>query len=145
VDFAAISLHNKLFDILQNCFQANKLAYLTLTPKKTRGLEEEERDHKDGKKKPKWVEEGDKDKFQYKDLSTMVWKNSQLMDWKFTGGKYKVVLTKDTIVFTPPPTPLLMTKVSSRATNGMLNASVMINVTIKDLTKICIFLAQSKC
>jgi len=28
VDYSLISLHNKRFDILQNCFQANKPAYL---------------------------------------------------------------------------------------------------------------------
>jgi hypothetical protein len=35
IDFTSIALNNKRFDILQNCFQANKPAYLTLAPKKT--------------------------------------------------------------------------------------------------------------
>jgi hypothetical protein len=50
----AIALQIKHFDILQNCFQANKPAYLTLPPKKSHGFEGEEGDDalKDGKKKP---------------------------------------------------------------------------------------------
>jgi hypothetical protein len=56
VDFTSIALNNKRFDILQNCFQANKPAYLTLIPKKSRPLEGEDggdKNSKDGKKKPK--------------------------------------------------------------------------------------------
>jgi hypothetical protein len=57
VDFTSITLNNKRFDILQNCFQANKPAYLTLIPKKSRPLEGEDggdENSKDGKKKPKY-------------------------------------------------------------------------------------------
>ncbi len=41
VDFSAIALHNKRFDILQNCFQANKPAYLTLPPKRNRDTDDD--------------------------------------------------------------------------------------------------------
>jgi hypothetical protein len=64
VDFTSVALNNKRFDILQNCFQANKPAYLASTLKKTHALEGDEggEDTKDGKKKPKWSKEGGKDK-----------------------------------------------------------------------------------
>jgi len=58
VDFSSIVLNGKRLDILQNCFQANKLAYLMLPPKKSHGLEGEELEEKDGKKKTKWLKGG---------------------------------------------------------------------------------------
>lgn len=112
VDFTAIALHNKRFDILQNCFQANKPAYLTLPPKKTHGLEGEEGDEasKDGKKKPKWNKEGGKEKFQYqyqyRDLGTMVRNGSQPVEWKLPGFKYRAIFTPEIIASTPPPSTL---------------------------------------
>jgi hypothetical protein len=64
VDFSTISLQNKRFNILQNCFQANKPAYLLLPPKKPhdQDLEGGEENPKEGKKKPKFNKDGDKDK-----------------------------------------------------------------------------------
>jgi hypothetical protein len=60
VDFTAIVLNNKRFDIVQNCFQANKPAYLTQMPKKIHGVDGNNGDDagKDGRKKLKSLKEG---------------------------------------------------------------------------------------
>jgi hypothetical protein len=81
VDFTSIALNNKRFDILQNCFQANKPAYLNSTMKKSHPLEGEEGGdgNNDNKKKPKWAKEGGKDKngANYRDLGAMVRNGTQ--------------------------------------------------------------------
>jgi len=51
VEFSSIILSGKRLDILQNCFQANKPAYLTLPPKKSHGLEGDNTEDKDGRRK----------------------------------------------------------------------------------------------
>jgi hypothetical protein len=55
VDYSQLSLQSKRFDILQNYFQANKLAYLTVPYKRPREVDVEgSNDYaKGGKKKPK--------------------------------------------------------------------------------------------
>jgi hypothetical protein len=92
VDFTSIDLNNKRFDILQNCFQANKSAYLASTQKKTHLLEGEDGgdENKDNKKKPKWAKEGGKDKnvSNYRDLGAMVRNGTQQVEWKIQGLKY---------------------------------------------------------
>jgi hypothetical protein len=113
--------------ILQNCFQANKPAYLTLPPKKPHGLEGEEGDDalKDGKKKPKWNKDGGKEKFQYqyqyRDLGTMVHNGTQPVEWKLPGFKYQAIFTPEIISLLP----LSMLQVSSHATNGISKVSAM--------------------
>jgi hypothetical protein len=106
VDFTAIALQNKRFDIIQNCFQANKPAYLTLPPKKTHGLEGDEGNNalKDGKKKPKGNKDGGRDRFQYqyRDLGTMIRNGSQPVEWKLPGFKYRAIFTPEIIASTPP-------------------------------------------
>jgi hypothetical protein len=103
VDFTSIALHNKRVDILQNCFQANKLAHLLQNSKKTHGLEGEDGDEttKDGKKKTKLTKDG-KDKFQYRDLGALVHITSQNQDWKIIGNKYRSIFIPDLTASTPP-------------------------------------------
>jgi hypothetical protein len=90
VDFSAISLQGKCYDILQNCFQANKPASLVIPPKKIRDQDDE----------PK-IQKEEKDKFPYKDLGIMIRNTTQILDWKIPGFKYKQNLTKDIIATTP--------------------------------------------
>lgn len=103
VDFSSIALHSKRLDILQNCFQANKPAYLTNIPKKTHGLEGEEGDgiSKDGKKKIKWTKDDGNDKSKFIDLGAMVRNSSQPQEWKVPGQKYRQIFTSDVISNTP--------------------------------------------
>jgi hypothetical protein len=103
VDFSSIVLNGKRLDILQNCFQANKPAYLMLPPKKSHGLEGEELEKKDGKKKTKWLKRGGgKDGPPFRDLGAMVQNSSQQPEWKVQGLKYKQIFTPDLITTTPP-------------------------------------------
>jgi hypothetical protein len=55
VDFSAIALHNKRYDILQNCFQALKPAYLTVPPKRNRDTDDDggSENTKGGRKNPR--------------------------------------------------------------------------------------------
>jgi hypothetical protein len=75
VDFTAIALNNKRFDILQNCFQANKPAYLTQPLKKMHGADGDEGDDagKDGSKRLKSIKEGGG---KFRDLGAMVGNSS---------------------------------------------------------------------
>jgi hypothetical protein len=62
VDYSLISLHNKRFDIIQNCFQANKPAYLISTkPPPSDSDDEEKSKNKDNKRKRAKLDK-DKDK-----------------------------------------------------------------------------------
>jgi len=100
VDFTAITL-NKRYDILQNCFQANKPAYLTQPPKKMHGADGDEGDDagKDGRKRLKSIKEGG-GKFQ--DLGAMVQNGSQVAEWKLPTVKYKDIFTPETNAAPPP-------------------------------------------
>jgi hypothetical protein len=102
VDYSQLALQNKRFDILQNCFQANKPAYLTAPFKRSREADDEgsSDDAKGGKKKQK-NQKDEKDKFQYKDLGLMIINPAPVQDWKITGFKYKQIFTKDTTASTP--------------------------------------------
>jgi hypothetical protein len=107
VDFTSIALNNKRFDILQNCFQANKPVYLTSVPKKTHPLEGEEggdEAQREGKKKPRFAKEGgrEKNREDYRDLGAMVRNGSQQIEWKVTGPKYRQIFTPAVIASTPP-------------------------------------------
>lgn len=102
VDFSSIALNGKCLDILQNCFQANKPVYLTLPPKKTHGLDEDEAEDKDRKKKTKWLKGGwGKDGPPFRDLGTMVRNNSLQADWKLPGVKYRQIFTPEVNATTP--------------------------------------------
>jgi hypothetical protein len=102
VDYSVISLQNKHFDILQNCFQANKPAYLTAPPNRTHDQKDEggNENPKGGKKKPEILKE-EKEKFPYKDLGLMIRITAQVQDWKITGFKYKQIFTKKIVSSTP--------------------------------------------
>jgi hypothetical protein len=98
VDFSTIVLSGKRLDILQNCFPANKPAYLTIPPKKTDTLEGEE---KYGKKKTKWLKGGGSDGSRFIDLGSMVKNGSPNADWKIQGVKYKQIFTPAVTASTP--------------------------------------------
>jgi hypothetical protein len=101
VDFSAIVLSGKRLDILQNCFQVNKPAYLTLPPKKSHGLEGDETEEKDGKKKTKWLKGGGSDGSRFIDLGNMVKNGSPNADWKIQGLKYKQIFSPAVTATTP--------------------------------------------
>jgi hypothetical protein len=62
VDFSLISLHNNCFDIIQNCFQANKPAYLIPSKPATVDSDDDDRSRGRDNKKKKVKLEKDKDK-----------------------------------------------------------------------------------
>jgi hypothetical protein len=101
VDFTIIALSGKRFDILQNCFQANKPAYLTQVPKKMHGVDGDDGDKagKDGRKKLKSLKEGGG---RFHDLGAMVRNSTQVAEWKLPTIKYKAIFTQETNVATPP-------------------------------------------
>jgi len=101
VEFSSIILSGKRLDILQNCFQANKPAYLTLPPKKSHGLEGDNTEDKDGKKKTKWLKGGGNDGSRFIDLGNMVRNASPVADWKIQGQKYKQIFTPAVTATTP--------------------------------------------
>jgi hypothetical protein len=89
VDFSQICLNTKQFDILQNCFQANKPIYLMQNPKKSREEDEKDLDgliRKKIKENEQKDKDKDKDKSSYRDIGAMV-KNSQtVQDWILPGS-----------------------------------------------------------
>jgi hypothetical protein len=99
----SIVLSGKRLDILQNCFQANKPVYLTLPPKKNHGLEGDDTEDKDGKKKTKWLKGrgGRNDGRRFIDLGNMVRNASPVADWKIQGQKYKQFFTPAVTATTP--------------------------------------------
>jgi hypothetical protein len=85
----------------KNCFQANKLAYLTLLPKKTHGLEGDKTEEKDGKKKTKCLKGRGSNGSRFIDLGNMVKNGSSNADWKIRGVKYKQIFTPAITTTTP--------------------------------------------
>jgi hypothetical protein len=110
VDYSQISLASKRFDILQNCFQANKPVYLTSVTKKPRDVDEDDLDElirkriklNDSKGKDKVKEKDkEKDKYAYRDLGNIVKNMNSNQDWILTGPQYKAAFTKEVISTTP--------------------------------------------
>jgi hypothetical protein len=104
VDFSQICLNTKHFDILQNCFQANKPIYLVSNRKKHRDDDEKLLDNliqKKAKAQDQKDKDKDKDKFPYRDLGAMVKNPHSVQDWILPGTKYKNIFTKVVIANTP--------------------------------------------
>jgi hypothetical protein len=131
VDYSAISLHNKQFDILQNCFQVNKPAYLTLSPKKNRDTDDDgdSENAKGGKKKSKTQKE-DKEKFQYRDLGQVIRNPTPVQDGKSQASSINKYLQKKQFLLPP----LSMPQGCQHAISGTLKGFVMKNVTGRQLT-----------
>jgi hypothetical protein len=102
VDYAAISLHSKRFDILQNCFQANKPPYLRAPPKRSHDPDDDGDDENSRADKKKLKSQKKQEKQQFKDLGSMIRNPDPVPEWKIAGPKYKQLVTKEVIASTPP-------------------------------------------
>jgi hypothetical protein len=98
VDYSLISLHNKRFDIIQNCFQANKPAYLI--PSKPIQVDSDDDDKSRGKdsrkKKAKLDKDKDKDKEHpggSKDLGSLIRNPNPNKDW-ICSRNYRLIFHK---------------------------------------------------
>jgi hypothetical protein len=106
VDYSLISLHNKRFDILQNCFQANKPAYLIPSKPTLMDSDDDEksREKENRKKKLKLEKDKDKDKDHQgvqKDLGTLIRNPNPNRDW-ICSRNYRLIFHKGVNRSTPP-------------------------------------------
>jgi hypothetical protein len=87
-----------------NCKTGSRQISLLLLPMKPREQDNEggEENLKGGKKKTKFNKDGDKDKWQYKDLGLMIRNPAQVPDWKIMGFHYRSIFTRELVVSTPP-------------------------------------------
>ncbi len=100
VDFSLISLNTKRFDILQNCFQANKPSYLVTFKPPPASIDDDDKfQDGEGKKKKAKV---DKDKdYQPKDLGNIIKNPNTVKEWIVTKN-YKLIFNKGINRNTPP-------------------------------------------
>jgi hypothetical protein len=98
-----ISLHSKRFDIIQNCFQANKPAYLISSTPSPIDTEDDQRqnDCENKKKKLKWDKEKEKDQQGGKDLGALIRNPNTNKDWICTRN-YRLIFNKGVNRSTPP-------------------------------------------
>jgi hypothetical protein len=98
LDYSIISLHSKRFDIIQNCFQANKPAYLVVPKPSQLDSDDEDKESESKKKKPKL----DKDKdYQAKDLGSLVKNPNPNKDW-IINKNYRHIFNRHVNRLTPP-------------------------------------------
>jgi hypothetical protein len=102
VNFSIISLHSKRFDILQNCFQANKPSYLVSFKPSPTDLDDEDKTNDSENKKKKARVDKDKDKeYQPKDLGNLIKNPTPIKEWIVTKN-YKHIFNKHINKNTPP-------------------------------------------
>jgi hypothetical protein len=98
IDFSLISLHSKRFDILQNCFQANKPSYLVTAKPPPAPVDDDDKQDGEGKKKKAKL---DKDKdYQPKDLGNLIKNPNPVKDWLVTKN-YRLIFNKHINKSTP--------------------------------------------
>jgi hypothetical protein len=98
LDYSIISLHSKRFDIIQNCFQANKPAYLVAPKPIQVDSDDEGKERESRKKKPKL--EKDKD-YQNKDLGSLVKNPNPIKEW-IISKNYRHIFNRHVNRLTPP-------------------------------------------
>jgi hypothetical protein len=102
VDYSLISLHNKRFDILQNCFQANKPAYLIPTKAIHADSDDDEKSRGCENKKKKLKSDKDKDpQGGQKDLGSLIRNPNPYKDW-VCSRNYRLIFHKGVNRSTPP-------------------------------------------
>jgi hypothetical protein len=99
VDYGVISLHTKRYDIVQNCFQANKPSYLITTKPPPTDPDDEDKKERDGKKKKLKL---DKDPPKPgKELGSLIRNPNPNKDW-IVSKNYRLISNRDVNRQTPP-------------------------------------------
>jgi hypothetical protein len=98
LDYSFILLHSKRFDVIQNCFQANKPAYLVAPKPNQVDSEDEGKERKAKKKKQKLEKEKD---YQSKDLGSLVKNPNTIKEW-IVSKNYRRIFNRHVNRLTPP-------------------------------------------